>query len=184
MCLGYVAEDLLLLGGLFLLCFRLLRFLSHVTLRCPTIGSMQLEDRLACRSAYTTIETLIRRVANKVNARAHCRSYFRRARVGDKVCIAPRIVLVRNLLPTTECNRLCVFLRPPYQFAVEMGAFQILISPDERSLDDGAKTNRNHKKHQHDFRRLLDMAFVVRRKWGLFRRHIASRGPLSLISAL
>lgn len=47
MCFGSVAEDLLLLGGLFLLCFRLLRFLGHVALRCPTIGSMQFEHRLA-----------------------------------------------------------------------------------------------------------------------------------------
>jgi hypothetical protein len=46
-CFGSGAEDLLLLGGLFLLCFRLLRFLGHVTLRCPTIGSMQFEYRLA-----------------------------------------------------------------------------------------------------------------------------------------
>ena len=47
-CFGRIAEDLLLLRGLFLLCFRLLRFLGHVALRCPTIGSMQLEHRLAC----------------------------------------------------------------------------------------------------------------------------------------
>ena len=47
MSFGSIAEDLLLLGGLFLLCFRLLRFLGHITLRCPTIGSMQFEHRLA-----------------------------------------------------------------------------------------------------------------------------------------
>src|SRR5579862_3361101 len=75
MCYGRVAEDLLLLGGLFLLCFRLLRFLGHVALRCSTNGSMQFEHRAACRSAYTTIGKLIRRLANKVNARARCRAF-------------------------------------------------------------------------------------------------------------
>ena|SRR5579871_2278609 len=45
MCFDSAAEGLLLLGGLLL--FRLLRFLGHVALRCPTIGSMQFEHRLA-----------------------------------------------------------------------------------------------------------------------------------------
>ena len=87
---GCVAEGLLLFGGLFLLCFRLLRFLGHVALRCPTIGSMQFEHRLAYRGAYTTIEKLIRWLANKVNARPRCHA-FSNARESETTPHAPPV---------------------------------------------------------------------------------------------
>jgi hypothetical protein len=44
---GSRRRDLLLLLAGFLLCFRFLRFLGHVALRDPTIGSMQVEYRRA-----------------------------------------------------------------------------------------------------------------------------------------
>ena len=64
---------LFLLAGLLRL-LRFLRFLSHIALRDPNVGSMQV-DFDEHKYKYTTIEKLISRASKKVNGGhvvAHC----------------------------------------------------------------------------------------------------------------